>query len=56
MKNFMLLVVPAIIALTMVTSAVFITIYHPDQTIPEFLVNSFTTIMGYYFGIGAAKS
>ncbi len=56
MKEFILLVVPAIIAFTMVGSAVYMMIYIPDQKVPEFLVNSLTTILGYYFGVGVVKS
>jgi hypothetical protein len=56
MKAFIMLVVPAIITIAMVGAAIFITINHPDQTIPDFLVNSLTTILGYYFGVGVAKS
>jgi hypothetical protein len=56
MKEFILLVVPAIIALAMVAAAIFMMVYHPDQKVPDFMVNSLTTILGYYFGVGVAKS
>jgi len=51
-----LLVVPAIIALSMVAAAIFIMVVHPDQKIPDFMVNSLTTILGYYFGVGVSKA
>jgi hypothetical protein len=56
MKGFVLLTVPAVIALSMVASAIFIMIYHPEQKVPDFMINSLTIILGYYFGVGAAKS
>ncbi len=56
MKEFILLVVPAIIALSMVAASIFVMVNHPDQKVPEFMVNSLTTIIGYYFGVGVAKS
>lgn len=55
MREFVLLVVPAIIALAMVGSAIFMMIYHPDKEIPAFMVNSLTTILGYYFGVGVSS-
>jgi hypothetical protein len=56
MKGFVLLVVPAIIGLSMVGSAIYITMYNPTQTIPQFMVDSMTTILGYYFGHAAAAA
>jgi hypothetical protein len=56
MKEFVLLVVPAIIALSMVAAAIFMMVNHTEQKIPDFMVNSLTTILGYYFGVGVAKS
>jgi hypothetical protein len=55
-KTFTLFIVPAIIALTLVTSVLFMVVNHPDQKIPDFLINSLTIILGYYFGVGAGKS
>jgi hypothetical protein len=56
MKNFTLFIVPALIALAMVSSAIFIAIGHPGQNVPDFMINSLTMILGYYFGVGAGKS
>ena len=56
MKQFILLVVPAIIGLGMVGSALYITIYSPTQQIPPFMLDSMTTILGYYFGQAAANA
>lgn len=50
-RDFVLLVVPAIIALAMVGTSVYLMVW-TDKEIPAFLVNSMTTILGYYFGIG----
>ena len=56
MKPFITFGVPAMIALAMVGASIFIVIDYPDRAIPDFLVNSLTTILGYYFGVGIAKS
>jgi hypothetical protein len=55
MKDFVLLVVPAVIALAMVAASIFIMIYHPERDVPAFMVNSLTTILGYYFGVGVSR-
>jgi hypothetical protein len=56
LRDFVLLVVPAIIALAMVAAAIYLMVYLPDRKIPDFMVNSLTTILGYYFGVGVAKA
>ncbi len=56
MKDFVLLVVPAIIALSMVAAAIYIVLNFTGRDIPGFMVNSLTTILGYYFGFCVAKS
>jgi hypothetical protein len=56
MKDVVLLVVPAVIALAMVGSAIYIMINFPDRDVPSFMVNSLTTILGYYFGVGVSKT
>jgi hypothetical protein len=55
MRDFVLLVVPAIIALAMVAAALYLIVYAPDREVPVFVVNSMTTILGYYFGVGISK-
>lgn len=54
-KDFVLLIVPAIIALAMVAASIYLMIW-TDKEIPAFLVNSMTTILGYYFGVGVAST
>jgi hypothetical protein len=47
---------PAIIAFAMVGAATYLLITAPAAPLPDFLVNSVTMILGYYFGIGIAQS
>lgn len=54
-RDLVLTVVPAIIALVMVASSVYLMIW-TDKEIPPFLINSMTTILGYYFGMGVNSS
>ena len=53
--NFIAAFVPAIIAFAMVGAAVYLMITTPATPLPDFLVNSLTMILGYYFGIGIAQ-
>jgi hypothetical protein len=53
-REFVLTVVPAIIALTMVATSVYMMIW-TEKEIPPFLINLMTIIIGYYFGMGANK-
>jgi hypothetical protein len=53
--NFIAAFVPAIIAFAMVGAAVYLMITAPATPLPNFLANSLTMILGYYFGIGIAQ-
>lgn len=53
--NFIAAFVPAIIAFAMVGAAVYLMITEPATPLPNFLGNSLTMILGYYFGIGIAQ-
>ena len=53
--NFTARFVLAIIALAMVGSAIYLMITALFASMPDFLGNSVTIILGYYFGIGIAQ-
>jgi hypothetical protein len=53
--NFIAAFVPAMIAFAMVGAALYLMITAPATPLPNFLVNSLTMILGYYFGIGIAQ-
>ncbi len=56
MKEFATIVVPALVALGVVSAWLFLVVYHPDQKVPDLMVNSVTTILGYLFGVGVGKT
>jgi hypothetical protein len=56
MKDFATIVVPAVAGFGVVRSWLFLVIYHPDQKVPDLMINSVTTIFGYFFGVGVGKS
>ncbi len=56
LKGIVLLVVPGVIALVIVAVISYLVIAQPEREVPGVLVNSMTTILGYYFGVGVTSS
>lgn len=61
MKDFVTLVVPALVGVAIIGAWLFMVIAHPEQKVPDLkvpdlMVNSVTTIMGYFFGVGVGRS
>lgn len=50
MIAFITTIVPAIIGICVVLAWLDMIIYHPTQPVPELMVNTVTTIIGYYLG------
>ena len=56
MKEFATIIVPAVVGLAVIGAWLFLVIQHPDQKVPDLMVNSVTTILGYFFGVGVGKT
>jgi hypothetical protein len=49
-REFVLLGVPAAIAIALVVSVIFFWFSHPSEPIPEYIKTTLTAIIAYYFG------
>lgn len=56
MRDFFLLVVPAVVALTIVAASVYVLVFEPGKELPQFMVLYLVGVLGYFFGLGITRS